>query len=220
MSKPIPFERSFASHYRSKFWSSTNNISPLNVTLHADKKYYFECDKCKHTFFSRISDITGHNSWCNYCSLTNLCNNICDICFKKSFASHPASSLWSPKNPLSSREVFLNCNKKYLFVCSKCEHEYSVSPNTIVQMKCGCPYCAKIRLCECEKCYAKSFALSPRAKFWSEKNELKPHQVFFGSELKFFFNCENNHEFKSNPSDILFHNSAPEKLAKPIFQGA
>lgn len=41
----------------------------------------------------------------------------------------------------------------------------------------------------CSICYDRSFASHPRAKNWSERNNIKPRQIFKGTHIKYFFNC-------------------------------
>ena len=95
----IPFEKSFASHEKAKFWSNKNELKPEQVYKVTAKKYYFDCDKCGHDFYMSLSHISGRNSWCPYCSNKKLCGNKdCKDCFEKSFASHEKSVFWSNKN--------------------------------------------------------------------------------------------------------------------------
>ena len=45
------FDRSFASHEKSKYWDNLlNDKDPRNVSLNSGKKYWFECDKCEHNW--------------------------------------------------------------------------------------------------------------------------------------------------------------------------
>ena len=55
--KIISYEKSFASHKKSKFWSNKNNISPNKITKGSKKSYYFNCDKCNNHFKSIIYNI-------------------------------------------------------------------------------------------------------------------------------------------------------------------
>ena len=56
-------------------------------------------------------------------------------------------------------------------------------------MNSWCPYCANKDLCDenkdCKQCYHKSFASHEKSKYWSDKNELKPINVFLNSNLKY-----------------------------------
>ena len=38
----IPFEKSFASHEKAKYWSSKNELKPEGVARGSNKKYWFD----------------------------------------------------------------------------------------------------------------------------------------------------------------------------------
>ena len=46
------------------------------------------------------------------------------------------------------------------------------------------------------------FSQHPKSKFWSEKNEKKPHEVALNSHKKIWFDCECWHEFEVSLSNI------------------
>ena len=132
----------------------------------------------------------------------------CKICYNRSFASHERSPNWSEKNELTPRQVFKNSNLKYWFKC-QCRHEFEIILGNITSNNQFCPYCAHIKLCDnnnCQSCYEKSFASHERNKNWSEKNELTPRQIFKGSNSKYWFKCECQHEFEIRPNDITTRN--------------
>ncbi|QKF94780.1 putative restriction endonuclease [Fadolivirus algeromassiliense] len=115
------------------------------------------------------------------------------IPFEKSFAAHPKSNEWSDKNQLKPINVCSWTQKKYIFCCSICHHEYNTSPNYISAGRGNCHYCTNQKLCgdlNCEECKNKSFASHPYSKYWSNKNELIPINVFKKSNKKYFFKCE------------------------------
>lgn len=62
------------------------------------------------------------------------------------------------------------------------------------------------KLCDnetCEICRNRSFASSNRAQTWSDKNIVKPREVFLSSHEKYLFDCNVcNHEIKIRPHDI------------------
>ncbi len=194
----IPFEKSFASHEKSKFWNYEKNgdIYPKDVFMKTGKSYWFQCDKCCHEFCNKLSNISNGN-WCPYCANKQFCGNLeCTSCFEKSFASHEKSKFWNyEKNGnIKPIQVAKYSNKKYWFKCDKCFHTYDITLNT--SNKCGCPYCAvpTKRLCEnveCVSCFEKSFASHEKSKFWNyEKNgNIKPVQVTISSGKKYWFDC-------------------------------
>lgn len=61
------FNKSFASHEKSKFWSKNNKVFPREVSKFTNDKYYFDCDRCKNNFQMQISNITANNQWCPAC---------------------------------------------------------------------------------------------------------------------------------------------------------
>ena len=205
----ICFEKSLASHPKSKYWSNKNKILPYQVSKGSDNKYLFDCDTCLHTFEISIGTITRNNAWCNFCANRKLCkNNNCKICFEKSFASHPKSKYWSNKNELKSREVFLNDNDKYIFFCDVCNHD-SIRSLCSINNNQHCLYCvipSKL-LCDnedCRKCFERSFASHEKAKYWSSKNDVTPRYVSISNRNKYLFDCNNcNHNFNSTPDHIL-----------------
>ena len=191
--------KSFASHFRSLYWSEKNKLKSREVFISSGKNFIFKCD-CEHEFEIKLNNITNNGNWCSYCTNQKLCDdNNCDSCFKKSFASSDMSKYWSEKNKLNPRSVFKHSGKKFIFKCD-CEHEFE-SVISSISNGCWCSYCGNRKLCDdnnCDSCFKKSFASSNRSKYWSEKNKLKPREVFKGSDKKFIFNCNDcNHEFES-----------------------
>ena len=59
----------FSSHPRAKNWHPTFNgdLKPSDVALHSNKKFWFKCDKCTHSFNTALECISK-GSWCPYCS--------------------------------------------------------------------------------------------------------------------------------------------------------
>lgn len=204
------FERSFASHEKSQYWSDKNKIKPRNILKNSNKKFYFNCNECNHELVIRINNITSsNNSWCKYCSKCELCDDDnCKICFEKSFANHPMSFSWSSINDFSPRKVALGSEKKCWFDCQDCKHSFDRVLYSINLEK-VCPYCANQRLCnnDCNLCFSKSLASLNIKSKWSSKNILTTRQVFKGSNNNFIFNCNKcNHEFKTTPNHFTNRN--------------
>ena len=204
----IPFENSFASHTRSNYWSDKNIKKPRDVRNFSHSKYWFDCE-CGHNFESVLSSITK-GGWCGFCCNPpkKLCNNDCEKCYKKSFASHEKSIFWSSKNGnIKPREVFLFSNKDYLFDCLECGHEFTIEISKISERSQWCSYCSHQKLCEkndCNMCLKNSFASHEKSIFWSSKNgNIKPRDVFKGSDKqKYIFDCECGHEFETTLNSI------------------
>ncbi len=188
--KNSPLTDTFYVNEKSKFWSPKNRLKPNEVSKKSNEFFIFDCNICGHDFSIRLFCVQM-GQWCPYCVNKQLCENNCDICFSKSFASSPKAAQWSDKNNITPREVFKSSGKKYLFNCDKCCHEITME---IAHVSDGswCIYCANHKLCNdinCKDCNEKSFVTYPMAKYWSVKNKLKAHMVFKGSKEKFIFDC-------------------------------
>ena len=116
--------------------------------------------------------------------------NNCNFCFNISFANHEKSKYWSTKNNLNPRNIFLKSNTKYIFNCDKCNHEFNAILSNINSGQ-WCSYCnGNHKLCEvqsCMMCFKKSFASHENAKYWSDKNEIKPREIHKSSRKKYLF---------------------------------
>ena len=195
------YEKSFASHLNAIFWC--NNISSRNVFKLSNKKYLFDCD-CGHSFESAPASIS-RGRWCPYCpnSSQKICNKKnCEICYVKSFASHPKSIYWSHKNDISAWQILKSSSQIKIFDCNVCGHEFSTSLDKVVNNQ-WCPYCSIPckKLCKdntCNFCFVKSFASNPKSQYWSNKNTIVPRDILLYSHKKYYFNCNTcNHTFKS-----------------------
>ena len=127
------------------------------------------------------------------------------------FDSHPKSKFWSNRNPIKPCDAALNSHKKFWFDC-ECGHDFESKLLNINKGNNWCPYCSKPpkKLCnnkECSNCFEKSFASHEKSKYWSNKNELTPRQVFKGTDRKLFvFDCECGHTINMNLKQISNQN--------------
>jgi very-short-patch-repair endonuclease len=198
--------KSFASHPMAELWSSKNNVLPRMILRRSDKKMWFNCKECGHSFEAKLFSINDKH--CKYCSNQALCsNNDCNTCFEKTCASHTMSESWSSLNELQPRMVFLQSNKHIQFNCKVCLHTYETTPNHYYNRNGSCPYCANKYLCDkdnCIQCFTKSFASHPQIHCWSSKNLITPRQIFKGAEKSAIFNCDIcSSEFESKLYNIL-----------------
>jgi hypothetical protein len=193
------YEKSFASHPRSKMWSERNSVKPFEISKWSRNKFEFKCNLCNH-YFSSILNHVSRGSWCPYCSHQILCNDEnCKLCFEKSFASHEKSKYWSKENKIDSRYVFKHTNKKYIFDCC---HKFEISPNNLLNGN-YCPYCSNPpkKLCNdenCKLCFEKSFASHEKSKYWSKENKILPREIIKSSYKKYKFDCCHKIEISLN----------------------
>lgn len=57
MGIPKNYEKSFASSVKSKFWSKKNELIPEQVYKSTINKFWFDCNICKHEFYSSLLNI-------------------------------------------------------------------------------------------------------------------------------------------------------------------
>jgi hypothetical protein len=215
------FNKSFASHEKSKYWSKENKLlKPRDVFKGTHILCKFDCPSCPHTFEMSPGNITGQkDTWCQYCCIPTkmLCDNdSCQYCFEKSFASNKLCILWDDKKngSIKPRNVLNSTKNEYYFKCDKCPHSFSKKINQIIKLKnSGCQYCTKGVLCDnknCVYCFYNSFASNYYSKFWDkEKNgNVKPREVFKDTADEYYFKCDKcPHSFKrfiNHISDINY----------------
>ena len=127
------YNLSFASHEKSKYWSSKNTIQPNEVLKGSEKKYYFECNKCDHEIFMSLKKISSYGHWCSYCSHQKLCDiNECNMCFNNSFASVERSKFMNDKS-IDPRRIFKRTNKKFDFDCDVCNKTFTCQLSDITR---------------------------------------------------------------------------------------
>lgn len=210
----ITYNRSFASHPQSKYWSCINNKNPTDVYKSTGDKYWFECNICNHKFNISLYNVSCSNQWCPYCSNAQLCaTEDCIICFNKSFASHEKSKYLSNKN-INPRNIFKYSNKSFIFNCNTCDHTFEAIIHNI-SLNQWCPYCAFPckKLCndnECNICFNHSFYSNYNSLFWSSINEEHPRDVIKSSKYKYWFDChECNHCFEISLDNIINNKWCP-----------
>jgi len=95
-----------------------------------------------------------------------LCDDDCNYCFEKSFASHEYAKYWiQEKNDKTPREVFLGSKKKYWFRCNTCKHDFDKQLKRIKATNGWCYFCNSTELCDdkdCNFCFNKSLASDKR----------------------------------------------------------
>ncbi len=191
------FEHSFASRPMVAAWDyEVNKVSPRQVAKSCNKLYGFKCPRCHHKFETspNVLQYTQDDSFCPFCHNSRRCNaDDCEMCFRHSFASHEMAIHWDceKNHGVTPRDVALNSNDKYFFLCPDCKHALETSPSHIVSGK-FCVYCAHQKLCkdECDFCFKRSFAAHPLAKFWNyQTNKKSPRAVSLYAHEEFEFFC-------------------------------
>jgi very-short-patch-repair endonuclease len=134
------FNKSFASHEKSIYWSKNNELNPRQVFKGSDrKKYKFDCE-CGHKINMILKQISSQEHWCSYCSHQKLCENSnCKMCFDNSFASIERSKQLNDKL-INPRKLFKSTNKKFKFDCETCNKVFETQLSDITKGV-WCSYC-------------------------------------------------------------------------------
>ena len=66
------FDKSFASHEKSKYWSNKNKKESRDVFKNSNSKFLFDCNECGHEICAALCTII-EGSWCSYCNGAALC---------------------------------------------------------------------------------------------------------------------------------------------------
>jgi very-short-patch-repair endonuclease len=134
------FKKSCASHEMNIAWSSKNEVPSVEIFLQSNKKIIFNCLTCLHEYETTPNHYYNRNGSCPYCANKKLCNNECNICYNKSFASHPLVNCWSIKNTINPRNIFKGSETKCIFDCDTCKSEFESKMYNILTGY-WCPYC-------------------------------------------------------------------------------
>lgn len=192
------FNKSFAKHEKAIFWHPTKNghIRPRDISLKNNKKCWFKCGECNHSFDIRLGDCVRKNTWCKFCANLSQCDDKnCAFCFNNSFARYEKSKYWhSTKNSqITPRNIALTSGTKYWFKCGKCKHDFDASPSNVSHGY-WCRFCANLSRCDNEKCvpcFRKSFASNERAIFWhpTKNGTIRPRDVALNGRGRYWFKC-------------------------------
>lgn len=61
------YNKTFASHERSKYWSKKNLVKPANTYKFTNAEFIFDCDSCDKDFKRKLSHVTRGHAWCPHC---------------------------------------------------------------------------------------------------------------------------------------------------------
>jgi very-short-patch-repair endonuclease len=221
MSQKPSFEESLASFddkEKLSCWSDKNILRPEQVFKYSNKKFIFDCNKCKHEFSKVIAKITSKDSrWCPYCVNQQLCENKdCKTCYNKTFQSVLDTKtfvIWHTDNKVNPINVFKFSPKKFNFYCDFCDKKYEKYVYDIsYQNNCNfCNKCKYVRLCknkDCEFCFNRSFASSIYVQNWSDQNIKTPIEVLKNTDENYMFYCKIcNHSFEKNLKNLYNGNN-------------
>jgi hypothetical protein len=130
-----------------------------------------------------------------------VCKNMeCIKCYNNSLAAHEKCKCFLAENNMNPRMISKSSNKKYWFRCDKCPHRFETVICNITR-GIWCPFCAGTQLCkndDCIICGDKSAENNDKVQYWSDRNKIKPRDVFKSARDKYWFNCDKcPHDFEA-----------------------
>jgi len=170
-----------------KYWDYNKNIiDPLLVTSRSYKRLWWKCEK-KHSFQTSPKNMVRRKH-----------ENMCIICSnKKNLLINKRPDLLSEWDYSLNKEdpnIILFKSRKIINWVCKGGHKWK--DYLYVRSRGGnCPYCANKRVSKDNNL----FKISPEiAKEWNyKKNVLKPDEVVFSSEKKYWWVCSKGHEWEA-----------------------
>jgi very-short-patch-repair endonuclease len=209
--KPPSYDRSFASNEeRAACWHITKNgvVKPRDVFKSSGKKYWFTCDN-GHDFDTQLNNVTNNRNWCPSCHQKPS--------YEQSFASNEErAACWhATKNgKVKPRDVFKSApNKKYWFTCDN-NHDFDIRLNDVT----GGHWCSS---CHQTPSYEQSFASNEkRVACWhiTKNGDVKPRDVFKSSRKKYWFTCDNGHDFDIRLNHVTGGNWCPSCHQTPPYE--
>lgn len=146
----ICYEKSFASHYKSRCWdySIDKNIGITPYDVFKGGTYIADliCDKCSHSFRAKCNNILS-GYWCPYCANQKRCDELsCKLCNNKRLSSHELIKFWNKelnKNLNPEKISSGNSKLKVWINCPKNKHiPFELTPSHILRGS-GCPSCVR-----------------------------------------------------------------------------
>lgn len=130
----------------------------------------------------------------------------CVPCYETSFMNTNLDKVKCWADKISPRLLARTSNKKFIFLCDKCNHYFLKSLGHIHTMNSWCQFCSKNRsLCDdpdCEHCFKHSFASHPKSKYWSINNRKSPREFTISNAEKAEFKCECGHKFMMRLAEV------------------
>ena len=180
-----------------ELWDYDKNtaISPDILTVGSGRKAWWVCS-LKHSWAATVNHMHQGNG-CPYCSNKRILkgyNDLNTICPDMAAQWHPTKN-----GDLLPDMVSAGSHKTVWWICSK-GHEWEAKISARHTFKSGCPYCAGQRPIQGE-----SDLLTVRPEIAAEwdydkNNGIRPSDVCYGSNKKYWWFCNNGHSWLAAPS--------------------
>jgi len=120
-------------------YEANADLDPNKITYGSHIKAWWKCSKCGYKWQTQIQVRTQGHSSCHRCTNTALIHGVNDL---ETLFPEIAKE-WHPTKNGSLKASDIKPGRRYKawWKCSKCGHEWQISPNNRTSNKSGCPKC-------------------------------------------------------------------------------
>ena len=119
-------------------YEKNKDLIPSQVTYGSSKKVWWKCKHGHEWEAVIVSRTRGNKAGCPVCA-----GNVVVEGYNDLMTTHPEiAKEWSPNNKKLASQVSKGSGYKAIWICEK-NHEYSATVGSRVNLKSGCPICAK-----------------------------------------------------------------------------
>lgn len=167
-------------------YEKNGDLRPENISRGSGKKIWWKCSKCGNSWSACVFNRVGHNTGCPFCCGRKVTDNN-----RLSLLYPNLAKEWDYKKnyPIKPKDVSFGVSKKFWWKCVVCGYSWkmSVCDRTSGLHVCGCPSCSGHALTDRNRF---SIVCPQEVLEWDyEKNNLKPSEVSFGSNLVAWWKC-------------------------------
>lgn len=187
--------------------SEKNNLSSKEVSASSNYEYWFKCPDCKGLYAKGLNNIIisykkGHTG-CPICAGYKVASGINDILTK----NKPSAMYWDyDKNMEDPSTILYSDETMRWFKCDK-GHSYQRTPFRMLKsynkgVSELCPVCRGTEVIEGVN-DVKTLNKWAYEQWDYEKNDVKPEEVYYKSDVAYWFKCSKGHSFKRAVSGML-----------------
>lgn len=171
-----------------KEYSDKNELPANEVVAGTNKRLWWKCCTCSHEWQTSGANRVRLNTNCPACSgrVATPTRNLAAM-FPQLVAS------WSSKNSVKPDQVPPYSNKKFWWTCPQ-GHEWETTASHRAREGTGCPVCSRSVVTE-ENCL--SVTHPNLANEYSPRNTVPVTEVLAGSDKKYWWKCEQGHEWQA-----------------------
>ena len=189
------FEKSFASHEKSKYWSKNNNKNPRTIFKSTAEKFLFDCNKCKKEFSISPNNITN-GKWCKDCGYKSMVEKVSlkiDDFLEKAKETHGDKYDYS--------KVIMNGVDRNIIIICKIHGEFQQTPYNHYGCGNGCTLCGFIKRADSKR-YTQEEFINKANEIHNNKYDYSKVK-YIDSQTSIIIICKLHGEFNQEASSHL-----------------